>query len=346
MAEPEMEDPTDPDPAPETGEAEEPSADPMAEEAPAEADEPEEAEPSPDVEPAPAEEEPPARADPAPADQAPPQEPAAPPEGPEPTRGDPDEAAGPADGPEEPVVTVDDDLAGGQPPAPQGPPPEELEASLNDLAETLTHLSKSIEEIKAFRDEMEARLSDVEERMVRLGSLAEAVSMQYNPFLEEDGDAPTPSGDGRRLGDGDQPTTRPDPAAPREDPSDTEPGEANPSTGEPATRRSPRSGDTLERRMLVMEWVKFLIERVGRVRLLDLLEYYEELGWLDAETKETVMQVAVGVDGPDRVEDADWKGDRELHERSLIALERLRGREVTGQTLDSLHLDLDRIFGG
>lgn len=345
MAESDMEDPVEPDPAevPE-GEADRPEpaeGEPPAE--PAEGDGPSEDQPREGPkEPAPPED------GPAPEEPLPPEQPPeAPPE--EPTRGDPD-------APAETVVSVDDDLGPetpegspeGQaaPPPRQGPPPEELEASLNELAETLTHLSKSIEEIKAFRDEMESRLSDVEERMVRLGSLAEAVSMQYNPFLEEDGHDPSePTGAPRRTDDGGEPTTRPDPAEPQDPPADPEPGEANPSTGEPAAERS-SSEDPLERRMLMMEWVKFLIERVGRVRLLDLLEYYEELGWLDEPEKETIMKVAVGVDGPDRVEDADWKGDRELHERSLIALERLRGRDVTSQTIDSLHLDLDRLFGG
>lgn len=341
MTETDLEDPDDPEPAetPE-GEADRPApapdeAEPATVEAPPEPEErPDGAEP--------------VEADPEPAETLPDEEAAAaPPE--DPTRGDPEATP-------ETVVSVDDDLAARPPmeptpegePAPpsrQGPPPEELEASLDRLAETLTQLSKSIDEIKAFRDEMEDRLSDVEERMVRLGSLAEAVSMQYNPFLEEEGDVRSTTSGPRRSGQGDDPTIRPDPVQPQDPPDDPEPGEANPATGGPAAERSP-SKDPLERRMLVMEWVKFLIDRVGRVRLLDLLEYYEELGWLDGTEREQIMKVAVGVDGPDRVEGADWKGDRELHERSLIALERLRGREVTGQTIDSLHLDLDRLFGG
>lgn len=104
--------------------------------------------------------------------------------------------------------------------------------------------------------------------------------------------------------------------------------------------------DAFDRNVLLLEWVGFMLERVGREGLLDLLEYYESLGWLDDAIKNRALRVATGIDVDDGERSTDWRGDTDLHERTLVVLERLAGRERPASRLEELQLDLQRIFDG
>lgn len=106
--------------------------------------------------------------------------------------------------------------------------------------------------------------------------------------------------------------------------------------------------DAFDRNVLLLEWVGYMMERVGRDGLLDLLEYYESLGWLEEPLKNRALRVATGIDvdaeaSPDGTR--EWRGDTELHERTLVVLERLAGRRQRPESrLEELQLDLERIF--
>lgn len=106
--------------------------------------------------------------------------------------------------------------------------------------------------------------------------------------------------------------------------------------------------DAFDRNVLLLEWVEHMMEQVGRDGLLDLLEYYEALGWLDEPLKNRALRVATGIDvDAEASHDGDraWRGDTDLHERALVVLERLGGRrEHPESRLEELQLDLDRIF--
>lgn len=111
-----------------------------------------------------------------------------------------------------------------------------------------------------------------------------------------------------------------------------------------STDRGRETPKDLGERLLLLEWVGMMMRRVGRAGLMDLMEYYEGLGWLDASTKNKALRVAVGIDAPDRVGEGGWRGDLDLHERSLMAIERLQGEEVTQAELEELQMDMRRLF--
>lgn len=257
-----------------------------------------------------------------------------------------------------------------------------VETALKELAARMTMLTSSMDGVKESKAEMEDKLSSVEERMMRLGALAEAVSSKYNPFISENSPAEpswNPEGGPASAAEPSAPAA-PLPPPPPEPEATNAPVARDPP--EPATAAAPvapasrsalevtesarrlpgpgpleraalpgpsppsEDGDPLERNFLLLEWVGLLLARVGRAGLLDLLEYYEGLGWLHRDLKDRALKVAVGVDAPDRVGESGWRGDLDLHERSLVAIERLSGRPVSAARLESLRLDMRRMFGG
>ncbi len=284
-------------------------------------------------------------------------------------------------------------------------PSIDVEDSLKDLSARMAMLSSNLDGVKESKGSLEDKLGSMEQRIARLGSLAEAVSSQYNPFIQENapsepswhgkedpsevpeapqGSPPVeeasgePGANGEGQEDEEQATAEQDAAAemdqvpaPQPEPEPeplpkaaefpgpdtfqdgeaTTEAEAEADTPDPVEQAlapfapSQRETDAFEDNLLMLEWVGLMLRRVGRAGLLDLLDYYQGLGWLDATLKDRATRIAVGVEAPDRVGDGHWRGDLELHRRSLVALQRLHGNEVPTARMDELALDLRRLFG-
>jgi archaellum component FlaD/FlaE len=269
----------------------------------------------------------------------------------------------------------------------------DVEEALKDLSARMSVLSSNLEGVEESRGELEDKIGDVEERMSRLGSLAEAVSSEYNPFVSENApsepswkpqpddagepgaepdaeegpplandepeappagdipeqtppEAPEPQPDVGEEEEGPFPPTDPRSLEPEpEEPDQGQaPAAADPTSDRQTSRQQRDEPDEFEENLLLLEWVGMMLDRVGRAGLLDLLDYYQNLGWLDPEIKDQATRVAVGVDAPDRVGDENWRGDVELHRRSLVAIQRLQGDAVPAARVDELELDLRRLF--
>lgn len=284
-------------------------------------------------------------------------------------------------------------------------PSIDVEDSLKELSARMAMLSSNLDGVKESKGTLEDKLGSMEQRIARLGSLAEAVSSQYNPFIQENApsepswhgkqdpseapEAPQgpppveeasgkPGANGEGHPDEEQATAKQDAAAETDPTPEPEPeplpqaaefpGPETLQDGEAKTEAkteaeteaealdpveqalapfapSKQENDAFEDNLLMLEWVGLMLRRVGRAGLLDLLDYYQGLGWLDAALKDRATRIAVGVEAPDRVGDGHWRGDLELHRRSLVALQRLHGNEVPTARMDELALDLQRLFG-
>ncbi|MCZ7356596.1 MAG: hypothetical protein O8C66_04915 [Candidatus Methanoperedens sp.] len=79
--------------------------------------------------------------------------------------------------------------------------------------------------------------------------------------------------------------------------------------------------NTPETSIILLNWVKFLMERVGRNNLSDILEYYVEIGWISEEVSSKMADYANGIDY--YVEKSTWNL-LEVHTKSLLFIEQLR----------------------
>ncbi|MDX1612228.1 MAG: FlaD/FlaE family flagellar protein [Candidatus Thermoplasmatota archaeon] len=310
-------------------------------------------------------------------------------------------------------VGEEDDLLAGQDEAPldqeggQGGMGGEPPGAVKELAARMAVLQSNLENFQSTRGDLESKLQTMEDRLLRLGSLAEAVSSEYNPFIARSSpDEPTweeqqnqasdaaheaaaseaspPGAQGAADASSEAPGNQgtdptpppaevlpPQEAAPEptpepeaisrlmgaveggQDPAhhqgqelEQNPAEAMMATGRELSPGLSNKLSNLEENFMLLEWVGLMLRRVGRANLLDLLEYYEGLGWLDHDVKRKVVRVAVGVDAPEQSGGTnEWRGDVELHERSLITIERLNGRDVTVADIEGLRMDMRRLFG-
>ena len=97
-----------------------------------------------------------------------------------------------------------------------------------------------------------------------------------------------------------------------------------------------------ETSVILLNWIQFLMEKVGRNNLIDILEYYIEIGWISEEVSSTMMDYANGIDY--YVERPTWKLLPEDHTKSLMFIEQLKGKKIDKNLISRLERDLDKII--
>lgn len=110
-----------------------------------------------------------------------------------------------------------------------------------------------------------------------------------------------------------------------------------------------RVDNTFENHMLLLAWSNLLLKHADRIAISDLLRYYEEIGWIGERVRKQILGYTNGLryEAPrDANPDADWRGNLELHERSLLFIEKLKGHGVNQENLAAMKRDVDRILGG
>jgi len=115
--------------------------------------------------------------------------------------------------------------------------------------------------------------------------------------------------------------------------------------------------------VLVLRWIEFMFERVKRDKISLLLDYYKDCGWISDEVKAQVMSYARGeiqdVTSYEPEEDLlaldkegdfpqdykkveDWRLSAEDHLKSLLFIEKIAGRVVNKDSLNSLEQEISK----
>ncbi len=78
----------------------------------------------------------------------------------------------------------------------------------------------------------------------------------------------------------------------------------------------------------ILRWTQFLIDKVGKEGLERTLDYYLDLGWIDEDVIDKVLEIARGTTSPKRkdpTKKATWRMDAEDHVKSLDFIRRIKG---------------------
>ncbi len=247
-----------------------------------------------------------------------------------------------------------------------------IDRSVKEIGEKIVRLTSSVESVSQEKADFEEKMARMEERMRKLTSLTEVMSAKYNPFI---GDEPPPETQvlpeaalpsplnthphHARPPPPPAPLTRsrhPGPEMPAEfeeavefegDAFDEEPfmpdldDDRTQAPAPPATRAYlesvPRS---FASSYMLLNWSELLIRRAGREGMGELLAYYEQLGWIGNEVKAELLSYAQGIlledEDVEAFEWREWRAEVDLHARSLLFIERLKGTELTPTLLRRL----------
>ena len=121
-----------------------------------------------------------------------------------------------------------------------------------------------------------------------------------------------------------------------------EPEYSEPVAGDGAGVRLVHLDNRPETSIVLLNWIEFLMEKVGRNNLFDVLEYYTDIGWINEEVSAKMMAYANGIDY--YVEKPTWKLLPEDHTKSLLFIEQLRGGKVDKNLFSRLERDVDKII--
>jgi archaellum component FlaD/FlaE len=237
------------------------------------------------------------------------------------------------------------------PAAPAAPPAPDLtallDANVKEMSEKIARLTSSLESSQQERGSFEAKIEMMEERMRKLSSLTEMISAQYNPFV---GDAPSereplpapevglaqtvtlpalPSAAEPSLPEGpmglslvlEPPAMEAHPAAAPAFEMEPAPAEAGAPDGVHLWAARP----SFESSMLLLGWADMLLKSAGsREAVTTLAHYYHNIGWIGDPARDQLLAYVDGIAAPADEEGRDWRAGTDVHERSLLFVEKLK----------------------
>ena len=268
------------------------------------------------------------------------------------------ESAKPAQAPAAPPA-VGPAAASAQPEAPPPPPAPPapdlsaiLDANVKEMSEKIARLASTVESQGSDRASFEAKLEQMDERMRKLSSLTEMISAQFNPFV---GDAPLerdpppspevglappvaapmlapelPGASSLMLGgalpfaadDADAPAAVP--GLPALEAPLPEPDEADaPEVGHAQVWSVPPG---FQGSLILLSWADMLLKTTGsRENLLEVVNYYHNIGWIGDPARDQLLAYADGISSPPaQTGQQEWRASFEVHEKSLLYVEKLK----------------------
>jgi flagellar protein FlaD len=99
----------------------------------------------------------------------------------------------------------------------------------------------------------------------------------------------------------------------------------------------------------LMKWIEFLVERAGMKNLHKILEWYVDIGWINDEVYTTMLTYAKGMEVEESVLHHQGEDSRIVglapndHIRSLLFIEKIKGRRLERTLLTSLEDEIARV---
>lgn len=191
---------------------------------------------------------------------------------------------------------------------------DSVEQRLSDMSRRVDLLDRSSDDIRNDISRIRDSIAQIEGDMRELTSLYDLISTQINPFIDSsameekpaisvdqgtipDLDAlfePTPelsTEGGFETVEGEAAGAEPEGAAGEEGEDGEAAGEARPAR--PA--RLVRIGADASSHLALMEWIRYLLERVNRTEIPSVLSFYQRIGWISGEIKADMLEIIRGV---------------------------------------------------
>lgn len=207
---------------------------------------------------------------------------------------------------------------------------QDMETKFDAFADAMAMMHESINTISARTEELTEKSTLTDNNILELSETISKISLKVED-LEKNGP---------KMQKGqNQVSSSQDIASSEESSTDQEkPKEKNPLVRLDAIRKDPTSV------VVLLNWIEFLMERVGRNNLMDALDYYVDIGWISDNVRSEIMAYARGIDY--YVEKPTWRLLPEDHTKSLLFIERLCGRKIDKNMLSSIDREMSKVKHG
>ncbi len=215
---------------------------------------------------------------------------------------------------------------------------ERFENILNDVLARIEHLENNYNLVSDSVEEIKEHVNDLETNMHELTALYDALSAQYNPFIElkpkeiEDEMSEESNGDEIVMEESAE-ELEPE-AVEMEEPSEMLELEEDFEEKEVPEKKKieyllPTIPDNSLSNMMAIKWTEFMLEKVGPRNIGKLLEYYRSMHWISDAVVRKIMHQVMGLITDNFSSEYDtWKMSTDDHMKSLVFIEKIKGGEV------------------
>ncbi len=105
-------------------------------------------------------------------------------------------------------------------------------------------------------------------------------------------------------------------------------------------------GDDVISLMVALRWLEFLLDNYGPENTMDVLDYYESIGWISQSVKEQMIKFTkmTGLISP--VQEYKVKPSIQDHIVTMLFIEKLNGGEITRDLIEALERDFRMLKKG
>lgn len=154
---------------------------------------------------------------------------------------------------------------------------KDVTIEVEDLRKDVDKMKDSINALRGTLKSLTEKMDAIENNLAQLASIYELLTNQMNPFLDED-----------------------EKMAPKPKPKREEPTPAIP-TVQPATKEEEEvvlpEIDLTNPKVIqtILDWMQFIVERVGHTGVKEVLQYYVDIKWISPEVSEVLQRYADGI---------------------------------------------------
>ncbi|MBC7086512.1 MAG: flagella protein [Methanomethylovorans sp.] len=208
---------------------------------------------------------------------------------------------------------------------------EDMETKFDAFADAMAMMHDSINNLSATTEELSNKSAIADNNFIELSETISKVSMRVEDIEKNISKSIKNSCNGNLDNDS-------FPSETSNSSDQDKPMEKNPLVRLDIIRKDPTSV------VVLLNWIEFLMERVGRNNLMDALDYYVDIGWISDSVRSEIMAYARGIDY--YVEKPTWRLLPEDHTKSLLFIERLCGRKIDKNMLSSIDREMSKVKHG
>jgi flagellar protein FlaD len=96
--------------------------------------------------------------------------------------------------------------------------------------------------------------------------------------------------------------------------------------------------------VVIMKWLQYLVEKVGKNNLPDVLGYYVDIGWISDDVRLDLISYSKGI-----IEEPSQKGTHTTHLptrdhlQSLLFIQKLKGVQLDERFLSKIERDMEKM---
>ena len=105
-------------------------------------------------------------------------------------------------------------------------------------------------------------------------------------------------------------------------------------------------GDDVVSLMVALRWLEFLLDNYGPENTMDVLDYYESIGWISQSVKEQMIKFTKMTGLISAVQEYKVKPSIQDHIVTMLFIEKLNGGEITRDLIEALERDFRMLKKG